>query len=85
MPAIRKFDTNHLLLGVKFADFPSTPVLKALGEYNDAVSIDYYTASPSVNVMAKVYEAARKPIIVAEFSWRANACFLGPSASQRYC
>lgn len=76
MIAIRTYDQNHLILGVKFAGAPSAPVLQACGEYNDVISIDYYTSTyaplPSTDYISQIYQYAQKPIIIAEFAYRGN-------------
>lgn len=69
--AIRKFDTNHLILGAKFAESPTPPVLKACGEYCDVVSIDYYPVA-STAFFNEVFSHTKKPIFIAEFSIRAR-------------
>jgi hypothetical protein len=65
-----------MLLGVKFAGAPSAPVLKACGEYNEVVSLDYYPSEseplPNTNFFSQVYAAAKKPLLVGEFAYRGN-------------
>jgi hypothetical protein len=65
-----------MLLGVKFAGAPSAPVLKACGEYNEVVSLDYYPSTseplPNTNFFSQVYDAAKKPLLVGEFAYRGN-------------
>lgn len=74
--AIKKYDPNHLLLGVKFAGAPSAPVLQACGEYNDVISLDVYPTSsepvPSTSFMNQVYAYGKKPLLLAEFAFRGN-------------
>jgi hypothetical protein len=71
---VRTYDTNHLLLGVKFAGAPSALVIEKCAEYNDVVSIDHYPSTneptPDPDYMQDIYDIAGKPLLIAEFSYR---------------
>ncbi len=68
--AIKSVDPNHLYLGAKDAYVPPAPVLREEMRYCDVLSIDDYSLNP-VPVLKKL-AATGKPIIIAEFSFRAR-------------
>jgi hypothetical protein len=68
--AIHKADPNHLYLGAKFAGLPPEPVLRA-SRFADAVSVDIYEFDPRPMVR-RIFEAAHRPVLVAEFAFRAE-------------
>ena len=75
--AIRTFDPYHMLLGVRFVGAPTEGVLRAAGEYNDVVSINSYPSTsepsgPPTSRITTIYNAAKKPILIGEFAYKAN-------------
>lgn len=68
--AIHAADPNHLYLGAKFAGMPPDPVLQASGEA-DVVSVDIYNFDPRP-IVEHIYSVAHRPILVAEFAFRAE-------------
>jgi hypothetical protein len=68
--AIHEADPNHLYLGAKFAGLPPAPVLQA-SHLADVVSVDIYKFDPRPMVM-RIFEAAHRPVLVAEFAFRAE-------------
>jgi len=68
--AIHAADPNHLYLGAKFAGTPPDPVLRA-SHAADVVSVDIYKFDPRP-VVQHIYKLAKRPILVAEFAFRAE-------------
>ena len=68
--AIHQADPNHLYLGAKFAGLPPEPVLRA-SRFADVVSVDIYEFDPRP-VVRRIFEAAHRPVLVAEFAFRAE-------------
>jgi hypothetical protein len=68
--AIHTADPGHLYLGAKFAGMPPDPVLRA-SHAADVVSVDLYRFDPRPNVK-HIYELSQRPILVAEFAFRAE-------------
>ncbi len=68
--AIHSADPNHLYLGAKFAGMPPDPVLRA-ARVCDVVSVDIYNFDPRPNV-ARIYKLSGRPVLVAEFAFRAE-------------
>lgn len=70
----RHAPTNALNLGVRFAgrNFPS--VMAAAARYVDVLSYNDYQPDGQfkTNYFDALYELVRKPILISEFSWRAN-------------
>jgi hypothetical protein len=68
--AIHAADPNHLYLGAKFAGDPPDPVLRA-AHAADVVSVDIYKFDPRP-VVKHIYKLANRPVLVAEFAFRAE-------------
>ncbi len=68
--AIKAADPNHLYLGQKFPGWPGTLVVAADAKYTDVISVDLYATDPTP--LLKKFAAFGKPIIIAEFSFRAK-------------
>lgn len=67
--AIHAADPNHLYLGAKFAGMPPAPVARA-ARAADVVSVDIYNYNPRP-IVRKLYRLSDRPILVAEFAFRA--------------
>jgi hypothetical protein len=68
--AIHAVDPNHLYLGAKFAGTPPDPVLRA-AHVADVVSVDIYRFDPRP-IVKHIYKLAQRPVLVAEFAFRAE-------------
>jgi len=68
--AIHAADPNHLYLGAKFAGMPPDPVLEA-SSAADVVSVDVYNFDPRP-IVEHIYAVAHRPVLVAEFAFRAE-------------
>ncbi len=68
--AIHAVDPNHLYLGAKFAGMPPDSVLRA-SHAADVVSVDIYNFDPRP-IVEHIYKLAHRPILVAEFAFRAE-------------
>lgn len=68
--AIHAADPNHLYLGAKFAGMPPDPVLRA-SHVTDVDSVDIYKFDPRP-VVEHIYKMAHRPVLVAEFAFRAE-------------
>ncbi|OGX29656.1 MAG: hypothetical protein A3F87_01660 [Omnitrophica WOR_2 bacterium RIFCSPLOWO2_12_FULL_51_24] len=70
---IRKYDPNHLILGVRFAGSAPEEVLAACGKYCDVVSVNYYCKNMKVDkrLFDNYYLLGQKPVMITEFSYRA--------------
>lgn len=68
--AIHSEDPNHLYLGAKFAGMPPDPVLQA-SRVADVVSVDIYSFDPRP-IVEHIYAVTHRPILVAEFAFRAE-------------
>ncbi|MDD2238106.1 MAG: hypothetical protein PHG65_12950 [Kiritimatiellae bacterium] len=71
---IRRYDPNHLFLGVRFAGRAQESVMAACGKYADVISINSYSKSgePDLPLLKAVAALTGKPILITEFSWRAE-------------
>ncbi len=63
--AIRKYDPNHLNLGIRFGGVPPEQIIR-MGRVFDVCSINVYEYEP-VSQMKKVYELTGRPVLIGEF------------------
>jgi hypothetical protein len=70
---IRKYDPDHLILGVRFAGSAPEPVITACGKYCDVISLNYYCKSMVFDryLFDNFFFLGQKPIMITEFSYRA--------------
>ena len=69
--AVRAADPNHLVLGCRLATPPPPPVLAALAEHVDLVSLNHYELRPDDALIREVHRVTGLPILITEFSVRA--------------
>jgi hypothetical protein len=67
--AVRKYDPNHLVLGVRFAGKPPEQWIK-LGSLFDVFSVNVYTAAfaPDAATIKEYSEKSGRPVIIGEFT-----------------
>jgi hypothetical protein len=72
--AIRTYDPNHLILGVRFNRRPPLSVLRASRGFVDVHSIQVYDDNGRAwkNMFAEINEIADTPIVISEFSFLSN-------------
>ncbi len=86
--AIRSVDPNHMILGVKMiAQLSMRSVLKVASKYVNCFSVDDYALIPHLNSaiqklwpsfinvknnLNEIYNVVKKPIIIGEYSFRAD-------------
>jgi hypothetical protein len=78
--AIKKYDPNHLNLGIRFGGNPPEAVLR-LAKRFDVCSINVYEYEPA-RQMKKVYEVTGRPILIGEFHLGVPADGLGAGLVQ---
>jgi len=73
--AIRKLDSQRLILGDRYAQYWHLPVVKASKPYIDVVSTNYgaefLDGSLSRFFLSTLHEVTQKPVIITEFYWNA--------------
>ncbi len=70
--AVRAADANHLILGCRFAGSAPRPVLEAMKDHVDVVSLNHYGLHPPVEELRKIASLTGLPVIITEFSFRAR-------------
>lgn len=72
--AIRAADPGHLVLGDRFMQPTPRAAIEACGKHCDLVSLNYYGGYLKLDVacLRGYAEAAGKPLLISEFSWRAT-------------
>jgi len=68
--AIKAADPHHMNFGCRFAYVPPQPVVAAAAKYVDVVSFNCYRPDPRETINR--YAAFGKPLIIGEFSFRAE-------------
>ena len=70
--AIQAVDSNHLILGCRFAGYAPDEVIQAIAEYVDVVSFNNYGFTPPARQLERLYRTTGKPIMLTEFSFKAQ-------------
>jgi hypothetical protein len=79
--AVRKADTNHLNLGIRFGGNPHDDVVKA-ARGSDVFSLNIYRYAPDRVVFDRIYALVRRPILIGEFHIGAPERGLAPGLVQ---
>jgi hypothetical protein len=68
---IRKYDPNHLILGVRFKGYAPTEVVRASRGYTDAQSLNYYVgdARLDLDMFRMMSEDSGQPVMISEYSF----------------
>lgn len=66
---IRKFDSNHLILGARFAGENAKLVMEAFRSF-DVVSNNYYGENPPIGYLNYINSVTGRPTLLSEFSFR---------------
>lgn len=70
---VRKYDPNHLILGVRFAGYAPAEVVRASRNFTDAQSINYYVADGRLDpdMFGAMYADSGQPILITEYAFHA--------------
>ncbi|MGA2585073.1 MAG: sugar-binding protein [Tepidisphaeraceae bacterium] len=68
---IRKYDPNHLVLGVRFKGYAPEEVVTASRDYTDAQSLNYYVGDAQLDsrMFSMMYQRSGQPIVISEYSF----------------
>jgi hypothetical protein len=84
--AARKYDPNHLNLGIRFGALPPDEVMR-MGRLFDVYSHNIYEYAPDREWVAKLYKFTGKPLLIGEFHFgtptRGQASALMQVASEK--
>ena len=80
--AIKKYDPNHLNLGLRFGDTPASGIIMASRKYFDVFSINHYGYEAPVNEIQSIYEQTGLPVIIGEFHFGTPGRGLAPGLAQ---
>jgi hypothetical protein len=79
--AVRKHDTNHLNLGIRFGGNPDEDVVKAARGF-DVFSVNIYRYVPDRATFDRIYALVPRPILIGEFHIGAPERGLAPGLVQ---
>jgi hypothetical protein len=70
---VRRYDPNHLILGVRFKGFAPEEVVSASRGFTDAQSLNYYVSDARLDadMFHMMYQRSGQPIIISEYSFQA--------------
>jgi hypothetical protein len=80
--AIKKYDPNHLNLGLRFGDPPSSAIIMESKKYFDVFSINHYGYAVSHNEIQNIYDQTGLPVIIGEFHFGTPGRGLAPGLAQ---
>ena len=64
--AVRKYDPNHLNLGIRFGGQPPEAVVRAAHVF-DVYSVNIYAVAPTVTQLERQYQLSGRPLLIGEF------------------
>jgi hypothetical protein len=80
--AIKKYDPNHLNLGLRFGDTPASEIIMASRNYFDVFSINHYGYKAPVDEIQEIYDQTGLPVIIGEFHFGTPGRGLAPGLAQ---
>jgi hypothetical protein len=80
--AIKKYDPNHLNLGLRFGDTPASEIIMASKQYFDVFSINHYGYTAPLNEIQSIYDQTGLPVIIGEFHFGTPGRGLAPGLAQ---
>jgi hypothetical protein len=78
--AIKRYDPNHLNLGIRFGGMPAAPIMQMARSF-DVCSINVYEYEPTKQ-LKRVYELTGRPVLIGEFHLGVPADGLGAGLVQ---
>ena len=79
--SIKKYDSNHLILGTRLGGEPSDEALK-LAQIFDVVSLNIYSNEIPKDFLNKIYKLSERPIFIGEFHMGVPGRGLAPGLIQ---
>ncbi len=67
--AIRSVDEHHLILGCEFDEQAPVPVLEAMGDYVNLVSLRHYGELPPTQHLREVHRVTGWPVLITSFGF----------------
>lgn len=80
--AIKKYDPNHLNLGIRYGGSLPDDIIKASKGHFDVFSMNVYGYSINQNTLQKIYDLTGLPIIIGEFHFGTPGRGLAPGLAQ---
>jgi hypothetical protein len=80
--AIKKYDPNHLNLGLRFGDTPAAEIIMASKKYFNVFSINHYGYDAPVDEIQSIYDQTGLPVIIGEFHFGTPGRGLAPGLAQ---
>lgn len=70
---VRKYDPNHLILGVRYRGAAPWQVVAASKDLTDAQSLNYYVSDGKLDaaMFRSIYELSGQPLLITEYSFHA--------------
>ncbi|HET6247069.1 MAG TPA: hypothetical protein VFE47_05160 [Tepidisphaeraceae bacterium] len=70
---LRKYDPNHLVLGIRYRGYAPRQVVRASRGYTDAQSINYYVSDARLDadLFKMISTESDQPIVISEYSFHA--------------
>jgi len=80
--AIKKYDPNHLNLGIRYGGHAPDEIIKASKDHFDVFSMNVYGYSVKPEIMWNIYELTGLPIVIGEFHFGTAGRGLSPWLAQ---
>ena len=82
MAAVKKYDPNHLDLGIRFGGSPPADIIKVSKKYFDVFSINIYDYAANPKQIQNIYDLTGLPILIGEFHFGTTGRGLAPGLAQ---
>jgi hypothetical protein len=80
--AIKKYDPNHLNLGLRFGETPASEIIMASKKYFNVFSINHYGYEAPLDEIQSIYVQTGLPVIIGEFHFGTPGRGLAPGLAQ---
>jgi hypothetical protein len=80
--AIKKYDPNHLNLGLRFGDTPAREIIMASRKYFNVFSINHYGYEAPLDEIEEINSLTGLPVIIGEFHFGTPGRGLAPGLAQ---
>ncbi len=80
--AVKKYDPNHLNLGLRFGVTPADEIIGISRKYFDVFSINHYGYEAPLDEIKRIYDLTGLPVVIGEFHFGTPGRGLAPGLAQ---
>lgn len=80
--SIKKYDPNHLNMGMRYGGGPTDELIKASKDHFDVFSLNIYGYDAKPDLIQKIYDITGLPVVIGEFHFGTPGRGLAPGLAQ---